>query len=100
MCKHCRKTEQRFEYKERLDNESWGRREHERCSEASTGKFRTGQSVLHWWAGWFKSAIEPPLQLKKKLRPVWFDATIIRAQCLHDVTYARREWRHPCCQVH
>ena len=75
-----------------FDNESWGRREHERrCSEASTGKVRTGQSVLHWWAGWFASATEPPMQLKKKLRPVWLDATIIMALGLHDVTYAGRE---------
>ena len=42
MSKRCRKAERCFEHKERqrmrfLDNESWGRREHERCSEAITG---------------------------------------------------------------
>ena len=64
-----------------LDNESWGRREHEiRCSEieeASTGKFRAGQSVLHWSARWFKSATQPPIQLNKKLRPMWLDSTVV-----------------------
>ena len=106
MSRRRRKTEQGFEYKERqrmpfLDNESWGRREHERrCSEASTGKFRTGQSMLHWWAGWFKSSTEPPMQLKQSLGPVWFDAKIVTALGLQDVTYAGREWRDPCYQVH
>ena len=104
MSKRWRKTEQGFTYKERqrmrfLDNESWGRREHEGRSEARTGKLSTGQSVLHWWAGWFASATEPPMQLRKKLRPAWFDATIIMALGFRDVAYAGRQWREPCYQV-
>ena len=105
MSKRCRKTEQGFEYKERrrmpfLENESWGRWEHDRCSEASTGKFRTWQSVLHWWAGWFKSATEPPMQLNKKLRPVWYDATILLELGLRQVTYAGLPWHRHCYKVH
>ena len=84
-----------------LDHESWGCfRKHEGRSEARTGKFSTGQSVLHWWAGWFKSATDPPMQLKGKSRPVWFDATIIMALGFRDVAYAGRQWREPCYQVH
>ena len=55
-----------------LDKESLGRREHEiRCSEleeTSTGKFRAGQSVLHWWAGWFASATESSNGLRQTSR--------------------------------
>ena len=83
-----------------LDNESWCRKEHERRSEARRGKFRTRQSVLHWWAGSFNAATEPPMQLNKKLRPVWFDATIIMALGVRDVTYAGLPWHRHCYQVH
>ena len=38
--------------------------------------------------------------LKKNSRPVWFDATIIVALGMLDVTYDGRKWRDPCCQVH
>ena len=82
-----------------LNKESWGRRDHERRSEARTGKFRTGQSVLHRWAGWFASATEPPMQLNKKLRPGWFDATVVMALGVRPLTYAGRQWHEPCYQV-
>ena len=98
--KRLRKLEEGILHSERnrtahLDTESWQFR-----SRSNTGHFRTGQSVLHWWAGWFASATEPPTQLKKKSRPVWFDATIIMALGVCDVTYAGRQWRDPCYQVH
>ena len=105
MTKRCRKIEQGCLFMERkrmhiLDTQSCGRREHERRSDARTGTLSTGQSVFHWWAGWFKSATEPPMQLRKKLRPAWFDATIIMALGFRNVTYAGRQWREPCYQVH
>ena len=83
-----------------LDTQSCGRRERERGSEVRTGKFSTGQPVLHWWSGWFASAIVPPLQLKKNLRPKWYDATIMMALGVRDATYAGRPWHRPCYQVH
>ena len=105
MSNKCKKLERAYLHMERkrmtfLDKESWGRREHDRCSEARTGKFRTGQSVLHWWAGWFKSATEPPMQLNKKLRPVAYDATIVLELGLRHVTYAGLPWHRHCYKVH
>ena len=105
MIKRCRKIEQGDLFIERkgmhiVGTQSWGLREHERRSEARIGKLSTGQSALHSWAGWFASATEPPMQLRKKLRPAWFDATIIMALGFRDVTYAGRQWREPCYQVH
>ncbi len=41
--------------------------------------FATGQSVLHWWAGWFKTATQPKMHAKGQGRPAWFDATIYAA---------------------
>ena len=55
---------------------------------------------MHWWSGWFKSAAEPPVELKRKLRPVWIDATIIMALAVCDVTYDGRKWSGLCYQVH
>ena len=39
-------------------------------------KFKCGQSVLQWWAGWMKSAEETPQTYKKTLRPAWFSAEV------------------------
>ena len=105
MIKRCRKIEQGDLLIERkrmhiVGIQSCGRREHERRSEARVGKLSTGQSALHSWAGWFASATEPPMQLRKKLRPAWFDATIIMALGVCNVTYARRQWRDPCHLAH
>ena len=112
MNSRCNNMERAYAFMERkrmhiLDTQSCGRREHERRLEfeekavaGCTGKFRTGQSVLHWWSGWFASAIVPPLQLKKNRRPKWYDATIMMALGVRDATYAGRPWHRPCYQVH
>ena len=67
---------------------------------AKEPKFRYGQSVLHWWSSWFKTASEPPTQLKKKSRPAWFDATIVLALGIEKVRYAGKEWHEHCYQDH
>ncbi len=56
--------------------------------------FRTGQSVLHWWSGWFTTAQEPLLQIARQTRPAWFDATFVAAlpELSPDVRYAGRMW--------
>ena len=59
--------------------------------------FRTGQSVLHWWAGWFESAEKPVMQLQggpggKKGRPAWFDADIVAALEPKATRYAGHQW--------
>ena len=40
------------------------------------------------------------MQLKKKLRPVWVDYTIIMALGVRYVTYDGRPWHRPCYQIH
>ena len=59
--------------------------------------FRTGQSVLHWWASWFDSAEVPVMQLRggsgsKKGRPAWFDADIVAALEPKATRYAGHHW--------
>ena len=107
MIKRCRKIEQGDLFIERkrmhiVGTQSCGRREHERQMEVAgcTGEFRTGQSVLHWWAGWFETFTKPPKQLKKKGRPVWYDATILLELGLRHVTYAGLPWHRHCYKVH
>ena len=38
--------------------------------------FRAGQSVLQWWAGWFKSAKTGEGHYNKGARPSWFSGEI------------------------
>ena len=63
-------------------------------------KFSIGQAVHHWWAHWFKSADSPPMQLKGKMRPSWYDAQIIAALGVNHVKYAGQDFEEPCYQVH
>jgi uncharacterized membrane protein YhdT len=46
-------------------------------SSRTAAKFRMGQSVLHFWAGWMATATEPPSSFNKKNRPKWFSAEIL-----------------------
>ena len=48
-------------------------------------KFRTGQSVLQWWAGWMKGAEVTPSRYNRTNRPAWFSAEV----CSYK-TYIRR----------
>ena len=38
--------------------------------------FSTGQSVLQWWASWFKDSKSAPGQYKAKQRPSWFSGEV------------------------
>ena len=40
-------------------------------------RFSAGQSVLQWWASWFKEDTAKPKQYKKKRRPTWFSGEIL-----------------------
>ena len=51
-------------------------------------KFKTGQSVLQWWAGWMKSASETPPTYNKKLRPAWFSAEVCSYHKYDTIRYA------------
>ena len=39
--------------------------------------FSRGQSVLQWWANWFKTNGEPPKGKRKKKRPSWYSGEIV-----------------------
>ena len=39
--------------------------------------YRFGQSVLQWWASWFKTNGEPPKGKRKKKRPQWYAGEIV-----------------------
>ena len=40
-------------------------------------RFSAGQSVLQWWASWFKEGTAKPKQYKKNKRPTWYSAEIL-----------------------
>ena len=87
--KRLRKLQETFQLNEQrklkaAHYESWII-EHEAAQAAAAApKLATGQAVQHWWAGWFKDAEYPPMQLKGNLRPKWFDAQIIAALGIKD----------------
>ena len=75
--------------------------EHEASQAAAAApKLATGQAVQHWWAGWFKDAESPPMQLKGEKRPAWYDAQIYAAIGIKDVKYAGQPHSEHCYQVH
>ena len=39
--------------------------------------FRAGQSVLQWWASWFKKGEPTPKGKGKKKRPQWYSGEIV-----------------------
>ena len=39
-------------------------------------KFRTGQSVLQWWAAWMKRAEVTPSSYNRGNHPAWFSAEV------------------------
>ena len=56
-------------------------------------KFGNGQSVLNWWASWFREAVEPPTKIKGRQRPKWYDSNIICQRGIMGVHYAGRDWK-------
>ena len=58
--------------------------------------FATGQAVHHWWAGWFKDAEEPRVQLQA----AWYDARIICALDVKRIKYAGQSFEENVYQVH
>ena len=52
-------------------------------------RFRAGQSVLQWWASWFKNEGPAPKVYGKKRRPSWFSGEILTpAVWTEDKVYA------------
>ena len=63
-------------------------------------KFRTGQKVFQWWAGWFATASAPLMHVSGNSRPAWFDADIVTALGFGTQMYAGRSWTEHLYQVH
>ena len=62
--------------------------------------FRTGQSVLQWWAPWMRDAPEPPATYQKN-RPAWFSAEILGLRgVLPNHRYAGMVYSEMCYQVY
>ena len=58
---------------------------------ANGPKFRVGQSVHQWWAGWMMEAKEGdmPKTYKKNNRPAWYSAEVVAMkQERVDIEYA------------
>ena len=70
-------------------------------SQDGKARFRTGQSVHHFWASWFLTAEEPKVQLKGSgTRPQWYSAGIVAALGEKKIKYAGHEFQEHVYQVH
>ena len=54
-------------------------------------KFRTGQSVLQWWAPWMKRAEVTPSTYNRGNRPAWFSAEVCSYKAYETIRYAGQE---------
>ena len=63
-------------------------------------RFRTGQSVHHFWSSWFVKAEEPKVQLQGSSRPKWYSAGIVAALGERKIKYAGHEFQEQTYQVH
>ena len=52
-------------------------------------RFCAGQSVLQWWANWFKNEGPAPTHYGKKRRPTWFSGEVVSpAVFIKELPYA------------
>ena len=63
-------------------------------------RFRTGQTVHHFWASWFPTAVEPKVQLQGTSRPKWYSAGIVAALGKKTLRYAGHEFHEHVYQTH
>ena len=50
--------------------------------------FKAGQSVLHWWASWMKTATQTPATYNTKHRPAWYSAEVCTYDRFGSMRYA------------
>jgi hypothetical protein len=104
--KRLRKIEQGFQHQEpkkmRSAHYENMRMQAKPSLESQEGKarFRTGQSVHHFWASWFVKAEEPKVQLQGSSRPKWYSAGIVAALGERKIKYAGHEFQEQTYQVH
>ena len=64
-------------------------------------RFQAGQSVLQWWANWFKNTAEPREHYKKKERPSWYSGEILNpGRYVEDLPYAGELYTGIAYNVH
>ena len=54
--------------------------------------FKQGQSVLHWWASWMKTAKQTPATYNTKHRPSWYSAEVCTYAGFRTLRYAGQEY--------
>ena len=54
--------------------------------------FKQGQSVLHWWAHWMKTAKVTPVTYNTKHRPSWYSAEVFTYAGFKTLRYAGQEY--------
>ena len=54
--------------------------------------FKQGQSVLHWWASWMKTAKQTPATYNTKHRPSWYSAEVCTYARYGTLRYAGQEY--------
>ena len=61
--------------------------------------FSPGQSIIQWWASWFKNADEPPKKYSKKNRPAWFSCEVLTYNGYKAIKYAGSQQEAQHCYV-
>ena len=61
--------------------------------------FLPGQSIIQWWATWFKNADEPPKKYSKKNRPAWFSCEVLTYNGYKAIKYAGSQQEAQHCYV-
>ena len=61
--------------------------------------FSPGQSIIQWWASWFKNADEPPKKYSKKNRPAWFSCEVLTYSGYKAIKYAGSQQVAQHCYV-
>ncbi len=83
MDEQCRRAQQKAE---RAEQQAAELRKSLQAADAEARpapKFRAGQSVLHWWAIWFRTAEVVPTLINKGMRPKWYVSEVINGHFLH-----------------
>ena len=63
--------------------------------------FRAAQSVLQWWASYFKTNGAPPKGKGSKKRPQWYSGEIVHPPVwTDDMLYARFRFKGWLCPTH
>ena len=71
-----------------LDEGEQLRAPHATDSPETKRKFHPGQSMIQWWASWFKTATVVPALYNKTNRPAWFSGEVLAHAGYKSMKYA------------